>query len=417
LILFIGCPKDPPNPDPQDTSIFLELEKTWITAVSLKVSVADTSSKWSFNLSRDDSSVGSFIVTGADTVIVDSGLEPDLEYHYRAYWLQDSMARDSSNEVIAVTMDTTSHNFVWEFDSLGNYGSYLRDVAIIDENNIWAVGYLRTDSGRFNSAKWDGNSWKFTQIVNTANLYSILYFSEDDVWVSSGFPKHWDGNDWTMYHLQDMGLDVSVEYLWGNSPSNIYFVGRRGSIVHYDGSTFEEMESGTNVNLTGVVGTADGLHIFAIGRDIFYPAPSVVLEYSEGMWNTLYYTEGTQGDIGAVYGADVLEDTVYITTSEGIWKYNYLSKQSRLIPEDICCKGNDIGATKVMIQSYNDIFFAGAGFKYTHFNGLSYYYSEEITDLFVQRAFRGADYKGRMVVMVGLFDYLDHALVARGYHE
>jgi len=43
-------------------------------------------------------------------------------------------------------MDTTSHNFIWEIDTLGIGGSYLNDVAIIDENNIWVVGNIETDT-------------------------------------------------------------------------------------------------------------------------------------------------------------------------------------------------------------------------------------------------------------------------------
>jgi len=40
-------------------------------------------------------------------------------------------------------LDTTSHNFSWDIDTLGLYGSYLNDVAIVDENDIWVVAILR----------------------------------------------------------------------------------------------------------------------------------------------------------------------------------------------------------------------------------------------------------------------------------
>ena len=39
--------------------------------------------------------------------------------------------------------DTTSHNFTWETWTFGEHSSsVLNDVAIIDENNIWAVGEI-----------------------------------------------------------------------------------------------------------------------------------------------------------------------------------------------------------------------------------------------------------------------------------
>lgn len=66
-------------------------------------------------------------------------------------------------------LDTTSHNFVWEIDTLGSYGSYLMDVVIIDENDVWAVGQIKsgydtTISGndtfytpiKYNAVHWDG---------------------------------------------------------------------------------------------------------------------------------------------------------------------------------------------------------------------------------------------------------------------
>jgi hypothetical protein len=40
--------------------------------------------------------------------------------------------------------DTTSHNFTWRLDTLGTNWSILLDVAIVNENDIWAVGEIHT---------------------------------------------------------------------------------------------------------------------------------------------------------------------------------------------------------------------------------------------------------------------------------
>ncbi len=46
-----------------------------------------------------------------------------------------------SNELSVTTMDTTSHNFTWQTFTFDKHSSsVLNEVAIIDENNIWAVG-------------------------------------------------------------------------------------------------------------------------------------------------------------------------------------------------------------------------------------------------------------------------------------
>jgi hypothetical protein len=187
--LFTACPQ-PPDSEERDTTIFLATEQVGIFSVRLRVSVADTIGAWRFGLTRDDSLVLTATVTGADTVVRDAGLRPGHTYRYRAYWLKNSDFADSSALLTLTTMDTTSHNFTWVIDTLGNYGSYLNDVAIIDENNIWVVGNIETDSGEFNAAKWDGFRWKtFGIYSNTLDLYSIQYFSDDDIWVTIGMVK------------------------------------------------------------------------------------------------------------------------------------------------------------------------------------------------------------------------------------
>ena len=68
-------------------------------------------------------------------------------------------------KLIAETMDTTSYNFIWKIDTLGNYGSYLKDVAVIDENNIWVVGNIRVPDPDSSS---NGTSWKECNAVQFA---------------------------------------------------------------------------------------------------------------------------------------------------------------------------------------------------------------------------------------------------------
>jgi len=318
-------------------------------------------------------------------------------------------------------LDTTSHDFTWTIDTLGIYGSYLKDVAIIDENNIWVVGNIETDSGEYNAAHWDGESWELLRIYSgSLELYSIWYFTEDDIWVLASYPIHWDGETWTLYHLQNMGLDACAgNAIWGSSPEDIWFVGDSGSIVHYDGTGFTRMESGTDVDLVDVDGTADGEHVFAVGWDNNIPAPSTVLELIDGVWNTLYYTEGalpSDGNVGWVWGVGVHNATAYMPTTAGLWKYNYITQDSVLVPNTISYMDRS-AFVGVKINSINDIFYAGAGFIYNHFNGNSYYYSHEITDMYPQRAMLGSDYNDNLAVMVGYFNWWEGALIAKGFHE
>ena len=68
-------------------------------------------------------------------------------------------------------------------------------------------------------------------------------------------PIHWDGIEWTHYHLQNMGLNVCAgKTIRGTSSSNMYFVGLHGSIAHYNGVEFVQMDGMTEINLTSISG-------------------------------------------------------------------------------------------------------------------------------------------------------------------
>ncbi len=77
-----------------------------------------------------------------------------------------------------VQIDTTRHEINWIIDDIGEYGSILRDVAIIDENNIWAVGELfkrfTVMTLAYNVVHWDGQKWEyqiFIIIQDCSGLY------------------------------------------------------------------------------------------------------------------------------------------------------------------------------------------------------------------------------------------------------
>lgn len=272
-------------------------------------------------------------------------------------------------------MDTTSHDFIWEIDTLGDYGSYLNDVAIIDENNVWVVGYIKTADSTYNAARWDGSEWKFSGIYsNTLNLYSIKWFSENDIWVTSHcFPYHWDGSTWTQYHLNDMGLEgVCVgNTIWGTSPLDIYLVGVNGSIVHYDGSEFTRMESGTDVDLKDITGVVDE----ETGETRIWVTGQLTLLFYDGIeWQTICDEENplfpdNYKHPAALYMPD--KDNLIVASWNGGNSRLYVLNQHnpreyyQLTSQKLLVHGIDgIGL--------NDILTAGsssAGKKVYHFNG------------------------------------------------
>ncbi len=145
-------------------------------------------------------------------------------------------------------LDTTSHEFTWEIIEFPSpYGSAsFYDVAIINENDIWAVGEIYADSARpgvlYNAVHWNGERWELKRISTNSVVglgYSIIrtifVFSSDNIWMFSdaGSYCHWNGSQWTSeYVSQRQG---GIYKIWGSSQTSIYFVGTNCNITHYNG--------------------------------------------------------------------------------------------------------------------------------------------------------------------------------------
>ncbi len=361
-----------------DTKIHLEVLSTFTTTARLHISVEDTTAEWTLGLIRNGEEVLTATVYGRDTTFIDEGLTPSTQYTYQAQRLEDGIVVDMSLTAIAQTMAITSHNFVWEIDTLGIYGSYLNDVAIIDENNIWVVGNIETDTATYNAAHWDGNEWEYHDFENSGKIDGIYSFSENDIWFASGCRiYHWDGYEYEYLYECDWenGEINTVSHIWGASSSNIYFVGNNGSIVHYDGSTFTKLESGTETRLIDIWGL-DENHIWVTGREFdFPPSESVLLYYNGIEWSKRAYPDDDDGGTGGIqrrykfvwaYG-----DTLYVTTTEGIWKRSISTNDSTLLDRQTLGTGNwSIG--RIRGSNYTDVFFHRAGGFVYHYNGLTW---------------------------------------------
>lgn len=339
----------------------------------------------------------------------------------------------------ACLLDTTSHDFVWELDTLGLLGSAVRDVCVVNENDITVVGaiwvpdpdssYDGSGKEMFNSAHWDGENWLFDAIevsffenMVRPELYSILYFSDNDIWVTSlGFPIHWDGRMWQLYHLEQMGLNVTSGLdSWGNSPENIFFVGLDGGIVHYNGTYLDRMESNTKYHLYRVAGSENGEHVFACGWKIGSPMGSIALKLVDGNWETLYSTVNPMpiDNYGWVESVSVCEDTAYFSTQAGVWKYDIINDSSTLIsntnPEYSFLK-RDFDNT--ICNTANDLFFIGLDFTLVHYNGVSWKFNDQFLQLFGTSNIitDGSGYLNNTLVIVGTGNRL--GLVARGKRD
>ncbi len=225
-------------------------------------------------------------------------LSPSTTYRTRIERLTTDTFNINVDEKSFRTFDTTSQDYAWTVQTVGiGFGGRLRDVCLINDSCIWAVG--RIDSGLYdslgvpivyNAMRYDGHQWHYIQIKYDQSVFehfSVLGFSENDVWLATGGrTAHWDGNRFTTALIGGERQGAIVK-LWGTSSSNIYAIGDLGTIAHFDGTTWRRMESGTTTNLIDIYGTPDGESVWVAGYTNA-PALSVILSLQNGLWKTLW---------------------------------------------------------------------------------------------------------------------------------
>jgi hypothetical protein len=156
---------------------------------------------------------------------------------------------------------------------------------------------------------WDGQSW--TQEVASGGTFTSLFGSfPTDVWaVGPGGIQHYDGHAWSAMPAPSGAPALSG--VWVSALWDAWFVGARGTVVHWDGSTLASVPSGTTKDLTCVTGTS-AADVWAGGQD------GTLLHWDGSQWIT-YTTPAGAGhainDVWRAFDADVffVDDTGAVT--------------------------------------------------------------------------------------------------------
>ena len=259
LTLFTSCNTNEPDNTPANIEFAAEdasCTEAWIKLEADNIKAAQ--------VFREDSLIYSFNTNSIDTVLYDEGLLPNQSYKYKLT-IQHPLANGNnssvSKELTLQTMDTTSHNFTWQTFTFGGEAgsSVLNDVAIIDENNIWAVGeiYMNDSLGNpdphsYNAVHWDGNEWELKRIytysacssIDYAPLKAIYAFSQNNLVVTSGGGMWWfDGRTWNAECKINPLLTGAINKLWGSSSNELYAVGTAGNIVCFNGTAWNKIQT------------------------------------------------------------------------------------------------------------------------------------------------------------------------------
>jgi len=266
-LLFTAVSCNRPT-EPHAGNVTITVEDASCTEVWLAVNTGNTSLPENFVLYENNTRKKDITLTERETVIVIENLLPKQNYSYKLI-----NSNNVSNETLATTLDTTSHNFTWQTFEFGQHSSSaLYDVAIIDENNIWAVGEIymndslgNPDHNAYNAVHWDGSEWKLKRIMfytfcpqgtgsGSYPARSIFAFDNENIVISSGSQIAFLKNG---TQTRRECLPVSVNKIWGISLNDYYIVGYGGGIAHWNGSSWKKIESGTTTNINDVWGIID----------------------------------------------------------------------------------------------------------------------------------------------------------------
>jgi hypothetical protein len=301
--------------------------------------------------------------------------------------------------------DTTSHNFTWQTFTWGGGGSSsIQDVAIINDTNIWAVGEIQLPDSTYNAAHWNGKRWELISIptemfggfIGCYRLNTIIAFNNNDIWTFSiaGSYSHWDGIKWTTKFVSERS-GGGTKY-WGTSSSNLYLVGTNGSITHYNGNSWEKIESGTTLDLHDIYGATDSKtgeqQILVVGSSNI-PFDRVILQI-QGNSVTKLSTTPIEYELRSVW---FLPNQHYYVVGDGIFEKNSIGESNwRINSLDI----TPFATTAVSGNGLNDVFVVGAFGECLHWNGVTWKSYRDKTKI-EDSALGALGVKGNLVVAGG----------------
>lgn len=139
-------------------------------------------------------------------------------------------------------------------------------------------------------------SWS-AQLPDTVPLFHVWGMSPSNVFAvgSRGMVLHYDGVEW---NAMTSGTSGYLEAVWGSSSSDVWAVGVRAqewrsTIAHYDGAEWTGVTSENDAPLRGVWGTSPD-DIYAVG------SRGTILHQDGTGWSEM--TSGTDMDLNGVWG-------------------------------------------------------------------------------------------------------------------
>jgi hypothetical protein len=216
-------------------------------------------------------------------------------------WLLDTCG-PSPDDLYAVG-GTESTAAVMHFD--GKTWSPL-DLGVSAPLLNWCHAFSSSDVTMVGNAgtvlHWDGAAWTQQPTPTTQNLWGVWGAAPGDLWSVGGDGLadgqatllHYDGSAWSAVMLPPLQKANVWQLLkvWGTSADDVYVVGQRGVVLHWDGASWSEELVGASDDLVSLWGTGPDRVVAVGGR-----SNAIVSVWDGAAWKTtsLAPTPGLDG--------------------------------------------------------------------------------------------------------------------------
>jgi len=330
--------------------------------------------------------------------------------------------------------DTTGHNFVWRVDTLGTYVSTVRDVAIVDENNIWAVGefykkhstFDSTVKDQYNAAHWNGVRWELKRVPIEVNygigyggivdttfhpIYCVFVVNSKIIFSSGGVTLLENGRNELLrtpsFNEKAGENNFWSSKIWAKDENNIWFVGPFGTIIYFNGTAFTKIPYDESVDFVDIWGDETGV-VRAVASNLTSPNPGnrsdIVELTSTGvkiLW-TINFPDRTKPDqpdyVYSVWWKN--PGGYWVGAGDGIFRFEQgVSRKVFSLYENH--NGIALELFRIKGNDDNDWFSTGNSGQITHFNGKSLWLYREVLQVEPYGEYISLSVKGNIVCAGG----------------
>ena len=409
LFLSLSCNE---GYDYSQAALGLGLRDFSCTEAWIEVQIGSNDKTANIYIKKNDEIIQTIRLGQTDSLFYFDNLQPNTAYKFNAITYEDGK-EVKSNPVTFTTLDTTSHNFTWQTFEFGQHSSStLYDIAIINENDIWAVGEIymndslgNPDSKIYNAIHWNGSQWELLRIpyyYNGQSFYSsikaIYAFNENDIWFGIASLIHWNGSVYQSINTSSF-FPALVNKMWGTSSNDFYIVGTNGQIAHYNGSSWAKIGSGTTTNIN------DAWGVFENGTSTVYcPVSSVfnppqdkkILKITSDKVDSISWKKDR-----IVYSCWTNNKNFLFVCGEGVFVNKYGNWNEIVL--------QPVGTNSIRGNDINDIFIDGDYGFISHFNGLNWQiYNGNYLKGYSRLSFKNdivaiaGNYQGKAIIEIGI---------------